>query len=163
MNTQTPNDELSDQLRQAVVKWLWVPDVPKVFVTLRTRASAVIRGISFSLTAEELSRAVYVLMERLSRRYFPVRDVARGKKLRHAFACEAGDLVGLHYHGWVEVPDGVSTDDFCHIVDATWRSIRFGDYADVQAAWSDGALAYSLKEKHTGHFFDHIDLKNISL
>jgi hypothetical protein len=163
MRPETTTKELNAEMREAVTKWLWVPGVPKVFVTLRTRDSAVIRGVRFSLTAAELSRAVYVLMERLSRRYFPVRDVARGEKLRHAFACEAGDLVGLHYHGWIEVPDAVSTDDFCHIVDATWRSIRFGDYADVQAVWSDGALSYSLKEKPTGHFFDHIDLKNISL
>jgi hypothetical protein len=163
MKPKQTKEEFTEEIRDAVTKWLWGPVVPKVFVTLRTRDSAVIRGVRCSLTADELSRAVYLLMERLSRRYFPVREVARGKKLRHAFACEAGDHVGLHYHGWIEVPDAVSTDDFCNIVDATWRQLRFADYADVKSAWSDGAIAYALKEKDTGHFFDHIDLKNISL
>lgn len=144
------------------MKWLWGPDVPKVFVTLRATDKARINGRLYKLTAAELSRAVTVFMERLSRRYFEGREVRRGKKLRHAFVCEAGALVGLHYHGWIEVP-AQEKGDFRQIVAAQWSKLAFADNANVKSAWSDGALSYALKKKLTGHFFDHIDLDNVSL
>jgi hypothetical protein len=149
-------------MRDEVMEWLWIADVPKVFVTLRAKGQARIKGRLYRITSDELSRAVTVLMERLSRRYFPARSVARGRKLRHAFVCEAGDLVGLHYHGWIEKPEQES-GDFCEIVKAAWERLAFADNAVVKPAWSDGALAYSIKKKHTGHFLDHIDLRNTSL
>ncbi len=157
-----PRKELLAQMRREVMEWLWIPDVPKVFVTLRATDKARIKGRFYKLTAAELSRAVTVFMERLSRRYFKGREVRQGKKLRHAFACEAGALVGLHYHGWIEIPEQ-ERGDFCEIVKAAWERLAFADDADVKPAWSDGALSYSLKRKPTGNFFDHIDLDNVSL
>lgn len=157
-----PRKELLAQIRRETMKWLSAPDVPKVFVTLRAKDKARIGGRFYKLTAVEFSRAVTVLMDRLSRRYFKGREVRRGRKLRHAFVCEAGALVGLHYHGWIEVP-ARENGDFCEIVAAEWGKRAFADNADVKLVWSDGALSYSIKKKHTGHFFDHIDLENVSL
>ncbi len=159
---ELPRKALLAQMRREVMEWLWIAGVPKVFVTLRAKDNARINGRLYKLTAVEFSRAVAVLMERLSRRYFKGREVKRGRKLRHAFVCEAGAKVGLHYHGWIEVP-AQERGDFCEIVAAEWSKRAFADNADVKLAWSDGALSYSIKKKHTGHFFDHIDLQNVSL
>ena len=162
MNPKQTEKELREEIRSRTMDWLWPQDVPKVFVTLRARERARIKGRLYRLTADELSRSVTVMMDRLSRRYFKCRDVKRGRKLHHVFVCEAGALVGLHYHGWIAVPEQ-ENGDFCQIVEAIWNSVVFADNAVVVPAWSDGALSYAIKWKSTGHFLDHIDFRNVSL
>lgn len=156
--------EFKRRLESVVTEWLWVDDVPKLAVTLLLRPSAKIAERNIGLSATEASLAVRIFMDRLSGRVFPSRQVRKGKKrLRHAFVSEFGEKSGLHYHGWIEIPEGMETEPFIELVETTWRRLKFADTADLKPVWSKGAVGYMLKDKPTGEFFDHIDLRNIHL
>jgi hypothetical protein len=151
-------------LYQQVEAWLAARDVPKVAVTLVARPARQCEGRRVALSAEEFSLAVRLLITKLSRRCFTAREVEkRSKRLKSAFVSETGLQRGLHFHGWIEVPNGVNHDEYAKQVCETWQTLQLGDYAHVDSQCDAGWLHYMLKTKTTGEAFDHIDLRNVSL
>lgn len=152
------------RLLEGAKNWLFDPKVPKVAVTLIARQAIFFEGHVEYLTEESLSQAISIFLQRLSRRYIPVRAVTElNRRLHHAFVWEYGELRGLHEHGWIAIPDGESASDFETAIDSTWRRMRFGDYAFTRPTCDQGWMTYSLKPKTTGISLDHIDLRNVHL
>lgn len=155
-----------EQIARSLQQWLWAEDVPKVSLTLLARPKAQLRGLDHhtSITNDEFSKAISLLLKKLSRPFLTIRAVERGKRLHHAFVSESGSLKGrLHYHGWIERPLSAEPADFCALIEETWKSLSFGDEADVKAQCDQGWVRYMLKPKRTGEAVSHIDLRNVSL
>lgn len=101
---------------------------------------------------------VRALLARLNGQCRPRKKNPRG--LRTFFVKEDGPDTGIHYHGGIELPVGLTQPEFTALIEAGWRKEELGK--SIHFCHDNGPewLRYCVKLKPTGQLCQHIDFEN---
>lgn len=149
------------RLREEALDWFASEDFQAVPITISYyQYLPGPSGTKQRLDVAMLEKSLKLLLMRATKFLFGGQAVKKGVRLEGQFVWEDGDNRGLHTHGRVRLPPGVSAEQLEKALVEACFGMEWISEVRCESNDAYAWIRYMTKHKDSGSLIDHIDLTN---